>query len=36
MVVEPIGSTADEFVQIIKDEAKRWTAVAKAANIKPE
>lgn len=34
--VVPIGSTAEEFAQTIKDEAKRWTAVARAANIKPE
>jgi len=34
--VEPIGSTAEEFVQTVKDETKRWTTVAKAANIKPE
>ena len=36
MGVEPIGSTAEEFARTIKDEAKRWTAVANAANIKPE
>jgi len=36
MGVVPIGSTAEEFARTIKDEAKRWTAVANAANIKPE
>lgn len=36
MGVVPIGSTAEEFARTIKDEAKRWTAVARAANIKPE
>jgi len=36
MGVEPIGSTAEEFARTIRDEAKRWTAVANAANIKPE
>jgi tripartite-type tricarboxylate transporter receptor subunit TctC len=33
---EPIGSTPQEFGALIREEMERWTAVARAANIKPE
>jgi tripartite-type tricarboxylate transporter receptor subunit TctC len=33
---EPIGSTPQEFGALIRQEMERWTAVARAAHIKPE
>ena len=33
---EPVGSTPAAFASFIKDEMARWSAAAKAANIRPE
>ena len=33
---EPVGNTPAEFSAVIRDEMAKWSAVAKAANIKPE
>ena len=34
ITMTPVGSTSEEFASYIASEIKRWTAVAKAANIK--
>jgi tripartite-type tricarboxylate transporter receptor subunit TctC len=34
--VEPSGSSAEDFAKVISADIERWTAVAKAANIKIE
>jgi tripartite-type tricarboxylate transporter receptor subunit TctC len=31
---EPVGNTPAAFAALINDEIEKWTAVAKAANIK--
>jgi tripartite-type tricarboxylate transporter receptor subunit TctC len=36
MAVEPSGNTPEEFSSVIASEIKKWTAVAKAANIKAD
>jgi len=36
MAIEPSGNTSEEFSRIIASEIKKWTAVAKAANIKAD
>jgi tripartite-type tricarboxylate transporter receptor subunit TctC len=33
---EPVGSTAAEFAQLIRNEVEKWAKVARAANIRPE
>jgi tripartite-type tricarboxylate transporter receptor subunit TctC len=33
--VHPAGSTSEEFAKILASDLSRWSAVAKAANIKP-
>ncbi len=33
---EVVGNTSDEFHKIIADDVAKWTAVARAANIKPQ
>jgi tripartite-type tricarboxylate transporter receptor subunit TctC len=34
LAADPVGSTSAEFSKIIETELARWTAVAKAGNIK--
>jgi tripartite-type tricarboxylate transporter receptor subunit TctC len=34
--IEPVGNSSDEFAEIMTSDIARWTAVAKAANIKIE
>jgi tripartite-type tricarboxylate transporter receptor subunit TctC len=34
--IEPVGNSSDEFARIMTSDIARWTAVAKAANIKIE
>ena len=34
--IEPVGNSSDEFARIVASDIARWTAVAKAANIKIE
>jgi tripartite-type tricarboxylate transporter receptor subunit TctC len=36
MAIEPSGNTPEEFSRVIASEIKKWTAVAKAANIKAD
>jgi len=36
LAAEPTGSTPEELGRIVVSELARWTAVAKAAGIKPE
>jgi tripartite-type tricarboxylate transporter receptor subunit TctC len=36
LAVEPVGNTSEQFARIIAADIERWTAVAKAANIKLE
>lgn len=36
MSVNPVGNTSEEFGRFLKSEITRWTAVAKAANIKAD
>lgn len=36
MGVDPIGNTSEEFGRIVASDIARWTAVAKAANIKAD
>jgi tripartite-type tricarboxylate transporter receptor subunit TctC len=36
MVIDPVGNTSDEFARIIAADIAKWTAVAKAANIKAD
>jgi tripartite-type tricarboxylate transporter receptor subunit TctC len=36
LAAEPTGSTPEELARIVASELARWTAVAKAAGIKPE
>jgi len=33
---EPVGSTAAEFTELIRNEVAKWARVARAANIRPE
>lgn len=33
---EPVGSTPEEFAQVIASETKRWTEIVKAANVRLE
>ena len=33
---DPVGSTPAEFSALIRQEMEKWTAVARAANIRPE
>ncbi len=34
--VDPVGNTSEEFARIVASDIARWTAVAKAANIKAD
>jgi tripartite-type tricarboxylate transporter receptor subunit TctC len=34
--IDPVGNSSDEFARIVASDIARWTAVAKAANIKIE
>ena len=34
--IESVGNSSDEFAKILASDIARWTAVAKAANIKLE
>ena len=34
MGIEPVGGTAEELGNVVKRDIAKWTAVAKAANIK--
>jgi tripartite-type tricarboxylate transporter receptor subunit TctC len=34
MILDPVGNTSEEFGKIIASDIQRWTAVARAANIK--
>ena len=34
--VEPVGNTPAEAAKLVSDEIERWSALIKAANIKPE
>ena len=34
--VDPVGNTSAEASAFVGDEIQRWSALAKAANIKPE
>ena len=34
--VDPVGSTPEEFARVIAADIAKWTAVAKAANIKAD
>ena len=34
--VDPVGNTSEEFGRIIAADIAKWTAVAKAANIKSD
>jgi tripartite-type tricarboxylate transporter receptor subunit TctC len=36
MGLDPVGGTSEEFGRVIVSDIAKWTAVAKAANIKPE
>ncbi len=36
MSIDPVGNTSEEFAQIIAADIAKWTAVAKAANIKAD
>jgi tripartite-type tricarboxylate transporter receptor subunit TctC len=36
LAVEPGGPSADDLARVIQADIERWTAVAKAANIKIE
>ena len=36
MVIDPVGNTSEEFGRIVASDIARWTAVAKAANIKAD
>jgi len=36
MAIEPSGISPDEFARVIASDIKKWTAVAKAANIKAD
>jgi len=36
LAVEPAGNTSEEFSRAIAADIERWTAVAKASNIKIE
>jgi tripartite-type tricarboxylate transporter receptor subunit TctC len=33
---EPAGISPEEFAAVLRDDAKRWTEVIRAAGIKPE
>jgi tripartite-type tricarboxylate transporter receptor subunit TctC len=34
--IDPVGSTPEEFSRVIAADIAKWTAVAKAANIKAD
>jgi tripartite-type tricarboxylate transporter receptor subunit TctC len=34
--VDPVGGTPEEFARVIAADTAKWTAVAKAANIKAD
>ena len=36
MAIEPSGNTPEEYARVIASDIKKWTAVAKAANIKAD
>jgi tripartite-type tricarboxylate transporter receptor subunit TctC len=36
MAIDPVGNTSEEFARIIAADITKWTAVAKAANIKAD
>jgi tripartite-type tricarboxylate transporter receptor subunit TctC len=36
MAIDPAGNTSEEFARIIAADIDKWTAVAKAANIKAD
>jgi tripartite-type tricarboxylate transporter receptor subunit TctC len=36
LAVEPAGNTSDQFADVIAQDITRWTAVARASNIKIE
>ena len=36
MAIDPVGNTSEEFARIIAADIAKWTAVAKAANIKAD
>jgi len=36
MAIDPVGNTSEEFARIIAADIDKWTAVAKAANIKAD
>jgi tripartite-type tricarboxylate transporter receptor subunit TctC len=36
MAIDPVGNTSEEFARIIAANIAKWTAVAKAANIKAD
>jgi tripartite-type tricarboxylate transporter receptor subunit TctC len=36
MAIDPVGNTSEEFRRVIESDIARWTAVAKAANIKAD
>ena len=36
MAIDPVGNTSEEFARIIAADIAKWTAVAKAANIKSD
>jgi len=36
MAIDPVGNTSDEFSRVIAADIAKWTAVAKAANIKAD
>jgi tripartite-type tricarboxylate transporter receptor subunit TctC len=33
---EPVGSTPAQFAKLLADEMRKWSAVVKAAHVKPE
>lgn len=35
-LIEPVGSTVDQFAQRLRDDVAKWRRVAREANIKPE
>jgi tripartite-type tricarboxylate transporter receptor subunit TctC len=36
LAIDPAGNSAEEFARIIAADIAKWTAVAKAANIKAD
>ena len=36
LAIDPVGNTPDEFARIITADIAKWTAVAKAANIRAD